>query len=295
MCGISGYSLAPGTRRIDAVKLARACLLGIEERGRDASGAAWANRRDGQIWYAKGALPASKFVDAYELDVQEARALIAHTRYATNGTPKDNANNHPFDVGGVVGVHNGVIINDYELFDYVDRDPKSECDSEAAFAMLAYSNEHPADVLPFIEGSAALAWLNANDAPGTLHLARVASSPLWVAQTARGSVLFGSTKSTLLKAAMAGGFRVRYINDIPEGAYLRIEQGKWVEVKRFDVPKHKRPAGRYYNCPSKYEKRTAKPKGKRVTRVTPAHGWDDGDYWYGSAEEAAAAFVEGAR
>jgi len=236
MCGIAGYSLGETVETVDTDELTRALLLGIEPRGRDATG--YACKVDDKVWIHKANWQASDFVGA--VDTAGARALIAHTRAATKGSPNREVNNHPIDVAGLIGVHNGVIYNDDELFDMTGAHRYGKVDSEAAFMLLHHSlalgAEEPYEVLPLLEGSAALAWLNPEDEPGVLHLARVNSSPLIVAQTLRGSLLFASTRQAINEAALRCGFRVRYVNTIPEGAYLRVRHGRITDVRRFEVP-----------------------------------------------------------
>jgi glucosamine 6-phosphate synthetase-like amidotransferase/phosphosugar isomerase protein len=254
MCGIAGFSLADETRQVDATTLTRALLLGIEHRGRDATGVAWHGTTPadlGEVWIHKHNVRASEFVGA--LDLHGARAAIGHTRFATKGAPESRENNHPVEHDGIVLTHNGVVYNDDEVFDGLGSPERyGQVDSEAAAALIAHAAEALDapfyECLSFLEGSAALAWLNVNDEPGTLHLARVASSPLVVAQTARGSLLYASTREAILTAANKNGFRVRYVNDLPEGSYLRVVNGEIVEVRRFAKPERTAPARkRYYD------------------------------------------------
>lgn len=254
MCGIAGFSLSADVQRVDATTLTRALLLGIEHRGRDATGIAWhgvTKADDGEVWIHKHNVRASQFVS--HVNVTGARAVIGHTRYATKGAPEARENNHPVEHDGIVLTHNGVIYNDDEVFAGLNGPERyGQVDSEAAAALIAHAEDaldtpfH--ECLPLLEGSAALAWLKVDDRPGTLHLARIASSPLVVAQTRLGSLLYASTRQAILEAAMKGGFRVKYINDLPEGSYLRVVNGRITEVRRFDKPARTAPARkRYYD------------------------------------------------
>lgn len=253
MCGIAGCSLSTQTQQVDMNALARSLALGIEERGRDATGVAWHDETDSQVWIQKTDVRASEFVGF--IDTSNARSLLVHTRFGTKGSKSKNVNNHPIEHHGIVGVHNGVIYNDDDIFAMLECPRNGQVDSEAAFALIARGLEQDAqieDLLPLLEGSAALAWLNVHDEPGTLHLARVASSPLWVAQTMRGSLLFASTRKCLLESAMNGGFRIKYLNEIPEGSYLRVKDGRITDVRTFEKPSRIAPARRVY-----YPKRAA--------------------------------------
>jgi len=239
MCGIAGFSLSPAARNVDTLNLTRALLLGIEERGRDATGVAWADESTRDVWIQKHGVRASSFVSHIDPMVG-ARAAVLHTRAATKGSKANNLNNHPIEQNGLVGVHNGVIWNDDELFQVIDAKRHGQVDSEAAFALLSHLDQLDAeahDVLPLIEGSAALAWLNVNDEPGVLHLARVASSPLVVAQTRMGSLLFASTRKAITDAAARSTFRIKYVNELEEGTYMRVRNGRITDVRKFAKPK----------------------------------------------------------
>ena len=44
-----------------------------------------------------------------------ARHVLVHVRDYTKGHPTIEANNHPIRHGAVVGIHNGIIVNDDEI------------------------------------------------------------------------------------------------------------------------------------------------------------------------------------
>lgn len=230
MCGIAGFSLNPN-ENINAATLASALLLGIEERGTHATGAAW-NGADGQVWIAKDAIPASTFVKGTHVDTNATTAIL-HTRWATQGSVANNANNHPIDVRGIVGIHNGVIWNDDELFTQIGADKRiAEVDSEAIFANLLHSGAPTTDALAAVKGSAAVAWLESVD-PTLLHVARISSSPVVVGITENGSVLFASTQKALRQGANAVDVWLTKVFDLGEGAYLTFRDGAHVDTATF--------------------------------------------------------------
>ena len=59
---------------------------------------------------------ATALLDEVELPADTSEALV-HVRDYTKGHPTLLANNHPIRHGSVVGIHNGVIANDEEIFD----------------------------------------------------------------------------------------------------------------------------------------------------------------------------------
>lgn len=241
MCGIAGYSISKtDAPHVNARAMAQDLLRAIESRGRDASGIAWSVQD--KVWFQKEAITASKLAPL--LESGQARTLIAHTRWATQGSPDDNGNNHPIHVDGLVGVHNGVINNDDALFRDIGCARQAKVDTEAIFALLRYgpgtvkgNDAHATELLPLLRGRAAIAWITTHDAPGTLHLARVSDSPLVIAQSDGGSLVFASTEHAVREAMRKEKLTVNYVQHVPEGTYLRVVYGRIHDVLRFDVPK----------------------------------------------------------
>ncbi len=65
--------------------------------------------------------------------IAKSRAFAIHMRYATNGTPKVNENNHPHAFDGGALVHNGTVTNSADLADELrgyGYEQETECDSE---------------------------------------------------------------------------------------------------------------------------------------------------------------------
>ena len=112
MCGIAGYSLAPEStvdRTADC-----AAAPGIAERGADAAGFAYRDK-DGVTVHKQrtGASESSS--------IASRSPRPRHSSSCTSGTTRRVtlqvlANNHPIRHGSVVGIHNGTIVNDDELF-----------------------------------------------------------------------------------------------------------------------------------------------------------------------------------
>jgi predicted glutamine amidotransferase len=243
VCGLGGFIAAPD-EQFNANVLASALLINIEERGKDATGAAWFDN-DGVLMTQKAAMPARWFVQGIDLP-EDARCSILHTRAATQGSEKDNNNNHPVITGGIVGVHNGVLWNDDSLFRRMGIERIAEVDTEAAFAAIAYGTQiHEEDnkprlaadlkgVLEEIEGSAALAWMTVGK-PNELNLARVSQSPLVVAKTTGGSIVFASTLSAIKAGLAAAGLELKDHAYAKEGEYFRFEGNKVVDSFTFKV------------------------------------------------------------
>lgn len=239
MCGIAGISLSDrDARRNPAPALTAALLRGIEPRGRDATGIAW-RANDQQIWLSKAAEPASTLADSLAAHTDGIRTVITHTRFATKGDPADNLNNHPIDHDGVVLTHNGTLSNDDDLFDVLGAPRYANVDSEAIAALLSWGPEvlggDPWDLLPLIDGRAAVAWLRQDGPADTLRIARAIGSPLAVAQTVGGSFLYASTAEAITDAAEAAGLTIAFRRNLPEGTYLRIRHGRICDWLAFDL------------------------------------------------------------
>lgn len=234
MCGIAGYCLDPKHySRIATHDIAGQMLYDIEHRGGDATGAAWINPRNGKRVISKAPIGAGKFVpSAGDKLCAGATTAILHTRFATQGSTDIAGNNHPIPRGRIVLTHNGHINNDKELFKQLGVPRVAQVDSEAIAALIAFSKGKPWEILTEIYGTAALAWLSANDAR-TLHLARVNSSPLWIGQADTGSLFYGSTQETIENAAIMSDTELDWIYQAREGEYFRVRDGRIEEYQTF--------------------------------------------------------------
>ncbi len=194
MCGIAGYSLDP-SRPLDRTVAARALLAGIAERGADAVG--FAHRAsDPRVTVHKQRSGASALLERVEVE-QATSQLLVHVRDYTKGHPRITANNHPIRHGTVVGIHNGIIVNDDELFArhaIARADDEMTVDSEIIFALAERSRGRTARALEQLVGSMATAWLD-EERP-ELVLARGMGRPLWIGR-AEGAFFFASTRHAL--------------------------------------------------------------------------------------------------
>lgn len=236
MCGIAGFCLNPADTHINARRLAFHLLLGIEERGRDATGAAWYNRNHHLITQKRD-VTAQKFVSGLSMD-KRSQVAILHTRMWTQGKPENPLNNHPIHAGDIIGVHNGTVSNDPHLLRLAEAEGykrRGEVDSEAIFATLNRVDDKFTllDALEAPEARMALAWLDVNDKPNVLHLARGDGSPLVLAQTKNGSLIFASTSEAIIAAAAACNIDLPYMESTKEGTYMKVSDGIITELQKF--------------------------------------------------------------
>lgn len=238
MCGIAGFCLNP-EEHLDAKALSQALLDQIVIRGEHATGAAWIWRgketHKPEIAVSKAPVPAKQFGPYMDKMPKTANRVILHTRWATQGTPMDNRNNHPIVSGRIVGAHNGVLMNDRQIFANLELERQAEVDSEAAFALLdaasgGAAHNRPSDVLRSLKGRAALCWFDARD-KRDLHLARVDGSPLAIGLTPKGSMVFASTMPLLVKATDNAKVELLWAEELAEYTYMRIRGGEIMELE----------------------------------------------------------------
>jgi len=151
MCGLTGVLIGgnPRKRTLEEIgDVFTSSLLANEERGKEATGVASVNS-SGEVLMEKSPVRASIFVKgrAYEAFMENfvekgSTILLGHTRRPTKGSPSNNANNHPIVVENTIGIHNGTITNDDEIFLSMDRRTDrrrkriGSVDSEAIFALM---------------------------------------------------------------------------------------------------------------------------------------------------------------
>jgi glucosamine 6-phosphate synthetase-like amidotransferase/phosphosugar isomerase protein len=233
MCGIAGYSVA-NRSGVDRTLAVQALLAGIAERGADAVGYAYGDG-SGETIVRKKRAGASAVLDDVVVPRTTEHVLV-HVRDYTKGHPRIEANNHPIRHGTVVGIHNGIIENDEEIFarpGFTRAEPAMTVDSEAIFALLHRS---PGDlaVLEELRGAMATAWLDERD-PETLHLARGVGRPLWLG-LGRREFFFASTRSALELVERTLRIPLR-LSEVREGRALAVVRGRCTTRASF-VPDH---------------------------------------------------------
>ena len=230
MCGIAGYSLSPRSA-LDRTRAAQSLLAGIAERGADAVGYAFRAPGDAYPVVVKQRTPASLLLD--RIDVPPgATELLVHVRDYTKGHPSINANNHPVRHGPVVGIHNGIILNDDELlaqFNCARAEPRMTVDSEAIFALAAHSH-NDALALEQLAGSLAAAWMDSR-VGGTVFAARGAGRPLWIG-AGRHELFFASTRRALEVVERYARVKLRK-SEVAEGTFLELRDARVVRAATF--------------------------------------------------------------
>ncbi len=228
MCGILGMAFQKGhTMRSneEVSEIYKRLLVESNARGSDATGTVFISLLNAMV--IKHHMPARKFVETdYYKDVAKRRikmdgpmknkgeepfVIMGHTRLKTKGTQMVIHNNHPIIANRIIGVHNGHIGNDDELFgDYekegVER--KGRVDSEIIFRLIdhfAYKknmsmNKAIYKAIEITTGCAACAAINTAE-PWVLWLFRFKNPIVVYRYPKRGLIMFASTSMFMDKAA----------------------------------------------------------------------------------------------
>lgn len=220
MCGIFGVALAPGSEV--SVRLLRTLVKNLyelsEARGKEAAGLAMAYRE--HIDVLKRAGTASEMIASPQYAELFARRLgtdpearitsplsfIGHSRLVTNGVESSPNNNQPVHRQGVVGVHNGIIVNDAKLWDeHPDLTREFDVDTEVLmsligryFTRLGSIEAAAAETYRRLEGTASTAVLFTQTKQ--MLLASNNGSLFYVLDEASKIVMFASEKFTLESA-----------------------------------------------------------------------------------------------
>jgi glucosamine 6-phosphate synthetase-like amidotransferase/phosphosugar isomerase protein len=230
MCGIAGYSLSPRSG-IDRTLAAQALLAGIADRGADAVGYAYRSPADTYPVVTKQRTPARHLLERIAI-ADHATEVLVHVRDYTKGHPSIPANNHPVRHGPVVGIHNGIIVNDDDIlaaFSCARAEPQMTVDSEAIFAVAAHSGSDPA-ALETLRGAMAAAWIDERE-PDVVFAARGVGRPLWTGE-GEGALFFASTRVALEVVERYVGIRLRKL-ELPLGTLALLADGAVVERRRF--------------------------------------------------------------
>lgn len=248
MCGIFGASFAPNST-INRHHLLSALLTASEIRGRDASGYAYVGASGEGVY--KKAVPGSQLhVGKLPAD---AEAFIGHTRAATQGSPKDNENNHPVmsPSGSIRLVHNGVIYNDYEIRQGLGDVGKKlpEVDTAVIPAVIEAlgigGTEH-------LAGQAACAWFD-DETGNTIHIAKFSRNPIAYAWLEDGSFVFASTQDILGRALIKVGLRwfgsyPKTFDEFGESDYVQILDGAVLQQGTVEWNEHYTYRGRDWSA-----------------------------------------------
>ena len=149
MCGIFGVIAKKGSNYSNKLlkrTLKRIALLS-EARGIESSGLAIRHENSGEIKVIKSAMSVSNLFKEKiirdevneNLGKDTSFAAIGHARLVTNGSQLNDNNNQPVSKDGIIGLHNGIIVNVDELWSkYSNLKREFDVDTEVMLALIRY-------------------------------------------------------------------------------------------------------------------------------------------------------------
>jgi len=212
MCGLTGVILGCKRRKRDELVTIRTLFTGLlllnQKRGHHATGVA-VLRSDGSAAVFKRPVAACSLIQAenywhtLQLD-NTVTIILGHTRYKTQGSERNNANNQPLLVGrgAVCGTHNGHVSNADALFRELGLPRAAEVDSEILFRMVhrAADDEELKALLARCQGRISATWVR-RDEPGKLRLLK-GDMPLDAAYAPRLRAVFYSSEAWMLRSVL---------------------------------------------------------------------------------------------
>jgi hypothetical protein len=205
VCGIFGFSI-PLESISPAQRILLAATLGMQndDRGGDSWGAYLIN---GDMRIVRGLGNMAGGLPWHEV-MGDTHVLMGHTRKATVGATTI-ANSHPFEIGNVVGAHNGWISNHTEMNKKYDRN--FDVDSMHIFAHIQKgwnTNE--------LTGYGAIEYTNKKRSPLRINLCKFFSGELSIAGIGTPDntigVIWSSSERHLDKAMLVAGLDKKVFN-----------------------------------------------------------------------------------
>lgn len=203
-------------------------------RGTDSTGIACVEKgKDPSVDILKTASHPYDLMDHNRFDkivIRPNRVMIGHNRYATHGKVITR-NAHPFHVGKIVGVHNGVINNKWNF----DNGNQFDVDSLALFNHI--DQKGLKDAIDRAKGGWSLVWWNTEEE--TLNFLRNEERPMFIGVTEDGQTIMWASERWMLEvAASRNKIKFKEVNstDINKHIKLPIEiDGKFGESAEEEV------------------------------------------------------------
>tara|TARA_R110002020_G_scaffold172796_1_gene363296 strand:+ start:163 stop:1296 length:1134 start_codon:yes stop_codon:yes gene_type:complete len=172
----------------------------------------------------------SNVIDKIDRDTS---IVLGHTRFATTGA-KVVTNAHPFNIGEVVGIHNGVIYNYNQVARKLGK-AIPQVDSEVIFQSLNRKDKSKA--FESINGDFAIAWAKENNT--TLHLAREDGRPMVISYWKKAKVLFFASTEDIMNNAMIDAGLVLDIIKVPTDIIYSYDTSKFTKLVEYKEEKFK--------------------------------------------------------
>lgn len=160
MCGIFGWLVSDNNSIDNKIfyKSIEKLFLLSESRGKEASGICYMDSDEVVVY--KECFRAKKLIHGENfkkiMDYTNGKKhymAMGHARMVTNGSHENTENNQPVEKNDLVCIHNGIIVNDKDIWSkYPDMDREVEVDTEVFLALLKRYN-YQEDLLTAIKNS----------------------------------------------------------------------------------------------------------------------------------------------
>lgn len=222
MCGIFGFSFKQGaTTPVDRALLANNLAIFNDTRGGDSWGIVGILNNQPVISRGLGKLARK----AHKLTGYNT--LFAHTRWATNGDITE-ANAHPFEIGNIIGAHNGMIFNHTDLNRQYNRE--FEVDSQH---LIAHINEDKP--IRELVGYGAVEWIEKED-PRNIFISKMRNGSLGVVGVVKNEevvgIVWSSSIQHLVMALSASGIHNCFRYRVKTGRIYSVKNGSISYIHR---------------------------------------------------------------
>tara|TARA_R100001082_G_scaffold79992_1_gene47236 strand:- start:3611 stop:4612 length:1002 start_codon:yes stop_codon:yes gene_type:complete len=230
MCGIFGFAKSNGRQSDNQLEILKRMLTNLADnssvRGEDSTGFSIMDS-NGRYTF-KTLTDSSTLVgqNVWSRDIlskvnRRTTIVMGHVRLATQGAVEVN-NAHPFNIGSVTGVHNGIIHNYNQVARNLGKSVP-EVDSQVLFQSLNKLEMNKA--FEDIDGDFAITWVK--DSNRKLHMARESGRPIVMAYWKKARVLlWASTKDIMEDAMYRTGLRLP-IKSVAEDYILTFNTDKF--------------------------------------------------------------------
>lgn len=222
MCGIFGLMMYPKQRNEKELtfirELASELAIQNQARGSHATGIATFGKDGYDVLKhnisAEELTTYDTWIDFLEKNINnDTYNILGHTRYATQGLPTNNDNNHPIVTATNIGVHNGMIYNDDRLFEKENLFRQAEVDSEAIFRLIdkqvVNNKESSKAVAEKLGGVYAVAYVKKEDR-NILNYFRNSNPTTFAYIPELNILVFASIKTYIEEAMVSASESLRY-------------------------------------------------------------------------------------
>jgi predicted glutamine amidotransferase len=240
MCGIYGFQVRPGHHlsTFEATAMTLTLASEMESRGRESFG--------GALWTPDAIEPVI-IKDIGKVTEKGSRLLrsfsecawkvLGHTRQSTVGSVCPE-NSHPFTIGDILGVHNGMVWNHSDLWKKYPERSHLQVDSQHIFAHLDSGLD-----LSEIDGYGAIMWAKKSEKYAKLYFARTDTGSFFIArlyrpETPRGErednhigVVWASTLHAITAATERAGLEYACITYSGKRVYY-VEDGEGYDANQ---------------------------------------------------------------